>query len=588
MERETRRTIVFTGVEDSAKIAIKAFSNANEFWNSVSEANAAALAVAVDFYRGLYQDLIKRGVYVRALTEITTDNVGFCKELLRQGLVKELRHLDGIKGNFAVSEKEYLAVSSIVEHGPVPELIYSNDKQIVAQNQFVFNNLWSRSIPASHRIREIEEGAEQEETRVMEDLEDIMSVGNRVLSQTKDEVLMMLASGKTFLRNRGFFEMLEKRRKETGLKIRILSPDVPEEVFEIMPNFEWRRSSCEDISITMYDRKRMFLAQYANVDASPTGLAINLNIFTTNRHLIAGFASVFEALWRESEVREEAQRARHQLERSLSKEERSRKRAQLLQDILTHDIRNYNQVTKLSAELIREQLDGNREVEQLVGNMLYSIDQTSELLERAKKLGKVIAEETPNIHPVNVRDSIERSLALVRSCTPGKKIVHDLKTRDQSAAGDPFVLADDLLYEVFVNLYSNSVKYTDGDEVWIETSIDQADPDVKVPGSSSRYLKISVADRGRGIPEEIKSKAFSRYIENAKGTGLGLSIVHALTVDRYHGMVFLKDRVEGDSTRGTIVEILLPKVGPTTQDQKKREQDGSNLLSTFSKPPISK
>jgi len=46
-------------------------------------------------------------VKLRYVTEIISVNVSDCKELLT--MVDELRHLDGIKGNFKVSESEYLA-----------------------------------------------------------------------------------------------------------------------------------------------------------------------------------------------------------------------------------------------------------------------------------------------------------------------------------------------------------------------------------------------------------------------------------------------------------------------------------------------
>ena len=52
---------------------------------------------------------------------------------------------------------------------------------------------------------------------------------------------------------------------------------------------------------------------------------------------------------------------------------------------------------------------------------------------------------------------------------------------------------------------------------------------------------------------------FRRYLETAKGSGLGLSIVYALITERYGGAFVLKDRVEGDLTKGTTAEILLLK-----------------------------
>ena len=39
----------------------------------------------------------ERGVRIRYITEITKENVIYCKELMN---FSEVRHLDGVKGNF--------------------------------------------------------------------------------------------------------------------------------------------------------------------------------------------------------------------------------------------------------------------------------------------------------------------------------------------------------------------------------------------------------------------------------------------------------------------------------------------------------
>ncbi len=46
----------------------------------------------------------------------------------------EIRHLDGVKGNFEVSdEKEYVASTRLNKAEPLQQLIYSNVKEIVEQ-----------------------------------------------------------------------------------------------------------------------------------------------------------------------------------------------------------------------------------------------------------------------------------------------------------------------------------------------------------------------------------------------------------------------------------------------------------------------
>jgi len=74
-------------------------------------------------------------------------------------MVDELRHLDGIKGNFYVNETEYLVPASFHYKGkPASEVIYSNMKELVAHQQYVFDTLWNKSIPAEEKMVEIKEG----------------------------------------------------------------------------------------------------------------------------------------------------------------------------------------------------------------------------------------------------------------------------------------------------------------------------------------------------------------------------------------------------------------------------------------------
>jgi hypothetical protein len=70
------------------------------------------LVFEVDMYRKLLVDIQNRGIQVRQVTDITSENIRHCKELLKFGY--EIRHLDKIKANFSVSETEYLA---LLEYG---------------------------------------------------------------------------------------------------------------------------------------------------------------------------------------------------------------------------------------------------------------------------------------------------------------------------------------------------------------------------------------------------------------------------------------------------------------------------------------
>jgi len=272
-----------------------------------------------------------------------------------------------------------------------------------------------------------------------------------------------------------------------------------------------------------------------------------------------------------------------ELEQALESERRSRREAILLQDILTHDIRNYNQVTKLSAELLLEELKGNEQVGTIVQHQISSLDAMTELLERAKKLSKLFSESKPSLHSVNVLSTIRDAIDLISSSSNAKQVNHTLRIvlpegekifqgggKDKIEDLSLYVVADDFLVDVFLNLYSNALKHGGGlvgSEIFIETTIEQ-DPVIEPSGVSgqgssamdpARWLKISISDNGKGIRDELKSKVFSRFESGTKGTGLGMSIVHTLVVERYKGRIKVKDRIEGDYTKGALFEFLLPR-----------------------------
>ncbi|HEX9318525.1 MAG TPA: hypothetical protein VF884_06285, partial [Nitrososphaeraceae archaeon] len=89
-----------------------------------------SLAVDILVLRKAFLAARNKGVRLRYVTEITDDNIHYCKQLLT--MVDELRHLDGIKGNFYITDTAYLAPATIHEKGkPAAQIIYSNVKEVV-------------------------------------------------------------------------------------------------------------------------------------------------------------------------------------------------------------------------------------------------------------------------------------------------------------------------------------------------------------------------------------------------------------------------------------------------------------------------
>ena len=126
-------------------------SNVKQRMDIFFDYKAPSIVVDIAEYRNGYIDIRKRGGKITAFTEITKDNVRYCKEMTK--LVDELRHLNGVRGRIAISESEYMATTVLQEAKPLTQVIYSNVKEVVEQGQYIFDTLWNAAIPAEQKIK---------------------------------------------------------------------------------------------------------------------------------------------------------------------------------------------------------------------------------------------------------------------------------------------------------------------------------------------------------------------------------------------------------------------------------------------------
>ena len=132
------RTQVLDGVEDANNSIFQFLSNTKSRISVCSDSTGPSVSMGVELYNRATIDIKNRGVKVRHITEINKENIHYCKHLMK--MIDELRHLDGVKGSFAVSETEYLATAAALEEArPVRQLLYSNMKTIVEQQQYILS-----------------------------------------------------------------------------------------------------------------------------------------------------------------------------------------------------------------------------------------------------------------------------------------------------------------------------------------------------------------------------------------------------------------------------------------------------------------
>jgi signal transduction histidine kinase len=231
---------IFHGIEDVINTELQFFSNANNRIDTCMNYTRPQLAIALDPIRHAFAHAKNRGVRLRYLTEITTENISICKQLL--STVSELRHLDGIRGNFMISESEYLAPAVLLEKGKVAaQIMYSNVKELVEEHEYMFDTLWSKAISAEQRIRQIEEGVEPIETKVLENKEQIFNHMKSVIGNASERSVCSSIGAMQLVYN-NFFDEYKKiidkyRREEKGKGIRWITSIIDKDSIDLVKIF---------------------------------------------------------------------------------------------------------------------------------------------------------------------------------------------------------------------------------------------------------------------------------------------------------------------------------------------------------------
>jgi signal transduction histidine kinase len=196
------------GVDNVINAELDFFANSKKRIDTCMNYTRPSLAVILEQIKKAFLDAKGRRVKLRYLTEITHDNIAACKELMT--IVDELRHLDGIKGNFMVSQTEYRAPVILFEKGKIAsQIICSNVKEILDQHQYMFDTLWNKAISAQQRIREIEEGIVSYETKVLEEDEKKIKRFRGYLENSNQLSVCTQDNRLQFVYN-NFFKVIEK------------------------------------------------------------------------------------------------------------------------------------------------------------------------------------------------------------------------------------------------------------------------------------------------------------------------------------------------------------------------------------------
>jgi two-component system sensor histidine kinase VicK len=548
--KTAERTEVLYGLENVMNTILQFLSKANTI-NSCGDYKAPSVIIKVEEYRKLLYDLKERGIKLRYITDITKDNVKYCKELMNE-FAYEIRHLDGIIANFSVSETEYLAYATLVKEEelqqqpmrPIQQVIYSNVKDIVEQQKYVFESFWNKAIPADHRIKEIEEGFVLSNTEVIQIPSRTKELFIDLIRSAKEEVLLLLPTTNAFLREEriGIIQSL-REAAERRVNVRILTP-INNKIEKIIQNilvdqannfFDIRATETTSspeiavvgtVTILVVDRKQSLVIE--KVDDSKKDLidAIGLATYSTSKPTVLSYISIFDSLSKQVKLYEELKTHGRMQEEFIN--------------IASHELRTPTQSVLAYSELLR--LHPERRDE-----MIQAIYRNAERLQRL----------TNDILDVTKIESKTLTLNKEKFSLNGllSNIIQDYKNNIKKSNGnvrlsynqpnkDSFIVEADRerITQVISNLLNNAIKFTEetkGDVYVAAEEMEKADQKVVV---------VTIKDRGMGIDSEILPRLFTKFATRSQaGTGLGLFICKSI-IEAHGGKIWAennKDRKGG-------------------------------------------
>ena len=509
----------------------------------------------------------------RYVTEITKDNLTYCKEMLK---FAEIRHLDGVKGNFEVSDiKEYVAATTLQsanKQQPMPQLIYSNVKEIVEQQQYVFDTLWSRAIPSEQKIKEIEYGIVPEVTEVIQSHEEAERREWDLLRKARKEVCIIYSTANAFYiqERAGTIQFLNQLAEEEGVSIKLLTP-TDDHIRESIQNLnhhnnhhrleqqqqhnkivEFRNIASTlgiKIKSLVVDRKYSLIMELKDdsKEAITTTAALGWSTYSNSQPTVRSYLSIFETLWRQTDIYQELEQA-------------DRIKSEFI-DIAAHELRTPIQPIIGFAELLDEQeeLEYNKKREA-----------TTAILRNAKRLQRLaeaildvtrIESNTLKIckERLDLNDLILKALDdIVISTKEEEKLkgsggYNNRREILYKATKEEIIIEADRirLSQVISNLLDNAIKFTKEEgtiSIVVEKKKDSNN-------NNKEVVIVNIKDTGFGIDSNILSRLFEKFVsKSSKGTGLGLFISKSI-IETHGGKIWAENNSDG---KGATFAFSLP------------------------------
>jgi two-component system, OmpR family, sensor histidine kinase VicK len=529
--------LVFYGVDAVINIVMQFLNHTNKTVYACVDQTRPILTLDILVLKKAFEDAKRRGVKLMYVTEITKDNLSYCKQLME--MTHELRHLEGIKGNFYISETEYLAPAALHEKGkPASQIIYSNVNEIIEHQKYVFDSFWNRAIPAEQRIKEIEEGLAPEFYEVITDPEKAAQTITDLARSVKKEALFFLPNDKALVRveKLGLIDNVVKA-SQSGATVKIICPlsgvnaEIVRRISEGAPEIQILNGNNSPYGMYIVDGAKFIKAELRNPNAEKFSESVGFMVYSNSKTSVDSFKSIFELLWNERTLNEELEKA-YKMQKEFI-------------NVASHELRTPIQAILGMSGLLKyypEEKDELIEIIQRNAKRLQTLTANILDITRIESQTFQLEKERFNIYEL-LSDVIKDFTERIKSDNKNVRLVYDRKDTDHHI----IVEADrGRITQVLSNILNNALKFTNEGQIII-----------RAHESNNKEIIVSITDTGTGINKDIFAKLFSKFVtKSSQGTGLGLYISKSI-VEAHGGRIWAENNAD---RRGATFMFTLPLV----------------------------
>jgi signal transduction histidine kinase len=559
------------------------FSNVSRKFDSC--ANSTAPSIAMTIFRDAYKSMKSRGIKIRWVTDITKDNLKHCKDLMQYA---EVRHISYLNENFRMSETEYIEATTTKEGLPIPKLIYSNSKEIIGQQQYIFETLWDKAVPAEHRIKEIEQEIESQRIAVIYDARQALELYHWLIMSAEKEIKVVFPTTNALIRQdkAGILFLLQEAAAVKKCQVKILMPN-DELIRNFIPTNNSNNISTRFIdheeggkaTILIVDNKVSFVMELKDDSKETFHEAIGLSTYSNSKAGVLSYVSMFESLWKQTELYEK-----------LKSHEKMQKE---FINVAAHELRtpivpilNLSELLYSNAKGQQRQVQEEQQKEMLE-IILRNANRLHQLTEDIMDVTR-IESQTLQIRKerFNLNDAIVDFVEHYR-----KQIANgNVKVMYGPGGGIILVEADrQRLIQVISNLINNAIKFTKEGTVTVTTTSssiikrkdaerDTGEGEEGGAGEEEEVV-IAVKDTGTGIDRELMPRLFTKFATKSyQGTGLGLYISKSI-IEAHGGKMWAENNSDEGSDsetkhKGATFYFTLPVVNINEQTREQKNEEG--------------